>query len=200
MPTPSNFWLKLPSSLSENERIIERGIRELPTGQTLLFRQTLSAAGTFDFQNIPNTFFILRAIVLARSNVAGLTDNVVFTVNNDSAANYWAQQVFAQNATVSATNSYAQNGFVGNCPGNTATAGYFGYTDVTIYNYSSTIMFKLAQVQDGAPSSAATPASDTILYRACFWNNTAAINRLTCKPLNGTNYLAGSTLSVYGVY
>lgn len=176
----------------------------LPAGGMTLIGSTLlaAAAGSIVFSAIPSTYKHLVLEVQARTDFAGL-DKLLARFNGDTAANYARHQAYHQ---ASALTSIAGNSssfgvgymYVGPCPGSTATAGRAGSYRIDIPNYANTTFHKHLVAQ-GALSTGDTTADQYITWANGLWGSTAAITSITLLPESGSNLVAGSIATLYGV-
>jgi len=159
---------------------------------------TLGANGTFSFQNIPQVYSHLELRGNVRSTNANTVDTQAIRFNNDSGANYWAQEISANGAAAYATGNATQSAFLptaNEVDANTAAAGIFTPVVIHIPGYSSSAWQKTLYM---LTRQAATAWTGLVSGR---WSGTAAINRIDYYAVNaGSNFLlAGSTLSLYGI-
>jgi hypothetical protein len=162
---------------------------------------TLGADGTFDVQNIVNTYNDLLLVIVARATrAAAATDGLVLRLNNDTGANYYGQNAVFANTTSSIAADPGDTGAIvqNRLPAATATAGHFGYVEILIPGYSSTGWQKgiLSTAHSTTSLLAAGANQETNGYT---WANTAAVARVTLFGQTAANLLAGSSLRIYGV-
>lgn len=150
-----------------------------------------SAAATMS-ATVPSWAKTVRVHWSGRSS-AGVT-NVMTQFNGDTGSNYLWQEVQAENAGSSASNSggAATSIQIGVIPGSASTANYFGSGDFVISN-SGGSLFKTAV----GKSVALNTSSDSFVgIYGGQWNSTSAITSVLLK--NGTgNFVTGSTMTVY---
>lgn len=160
-----------------------------------------SDAAQIDIPNIPATYSHLMVIGMLRSTRAGqTTDNVLVVINGDATnANYDQRQI--QSASIGenlGSGGTANTRALGTCTGATSPAGTFGTLQLSIPAYSSTTKRKVLQAETRAwrdRNTGGAVMTDVMIG----WASTAAINQLTILPSVGPNFLAGSSVSVYGV-
>src|SRR5215471_6934355 len=156
---------------------------------------TLGANGTFSFQNIPAVYSHLEIRGMVRSALAATVDTPWIRFNNDTAANYSTQQIGANSATPYANQiaglgaAYPQANVI---DANSQSAGIFTPVVLHIPGYASTTWHKMFYVMH---HQAATGWTELMSGR---WASTAAINRIDYTAA-GTNLVAGSMLSLYGI-
>lgn len=171
------------------------------SGQTVLFDSTLSgAAASIDTGagGIAGGFNHLHIEVYVRESGAVIAGSLVARFNNDSGANY--DDVFMRNnaGTVSGSSDVATTSFfLTQMPGASAAASYFASAFGSINSYAvTTAGFKTGMAMGGFAVSTANQQQITIQYA---WRSTAAITRMAIFPLDGTNLLTGSRLTIYGL-
>jgi hypothetical protein len=167
-----------------------------------LFDSTLAAAAaTFDIQNIPQTYALLRLLLLARSSdtAGGATWRpIMVRFNNDAGANYDYQQVRGSGTGASGFESFAgSSGKVGNIPSDACPAGVFGQIVAEFVNYAGTVANKTLTAVWGAKTGVTTTLIDagTITTN---WRSSAALNRITLFPDAG-QFMVGTRCLLYGV-
>lgn len=170
-----------------------------PGGLTQIFNSTLGVAATSidtGANGVSATHGNLIIYLYLRSDRAANTaDNYKVQLNADTGANYDTQQLAGNNVTASASPSNATTSWIGTCPAATAAANVFGMGRIDVFNYDNTSSFKAAILVD---SNAQTTTASTSEMFACQWRNTAAITRIAVAPVAGTNFLAGSRMTIYG--
>lgn len=165
---------------------------------TLISSTTLVADGTFDVSGISGSYNDLLVVLIARSTVVANTDNPTVRFNNDSAANYNAQRLRAGNSTAltaDSTSGATGGGIRAEIPAASATAGLFGYLELTIPGYASTAWTKQFFWQEAAAWLASAQFAG---LGGAIWNSTAAITRIQISSGVVGNLLAGSQLRIYG--
>lgn len=157
---------------------------------------------TIDISSIPATYQHLEIIAMLRSDRASAgSDDVVLSLNNDTTdADYDSEYAQANLTSSSAVQALAAAGarFVGRATAATAPAGSFGFMRLLIPNYSSATPNKLVQGTSALQTSRSTGGM-FVRNIAEFFASAAAINRITFAPVNGTNFVSGSTVSLYGI-
>jgi hypothetical protein len=176
-------------------------------GRKLVARTVLGAsAANIDLTSIPTTYEMLLLIMELRSDRASNTvDSVYIRFNNDStAANYYSYSIIDSGTTptetaqerlgVTATGIEINQG----ASAATAAANERSYLVVQLYSYADSARQRHAIIHGMARHS--TTTGTLYLYRALGdWTNTAnAINRITILPVNGANWVAGSSYMLYG--
>lgn len=155
----------------------------------------VSLGGTstsIDFSSIPSTFKHLHLIGHLRDDRgAGATeDSVKVAFNNDTTdANY------DRRIDVSSAAFIANDRNLAGATAASATADQFAQVDIWIANYAGANR-KTALTTMLLPQTADTTMP--IVMRGVLWQSTTAINRVTFTPNTGTNFVAGSIMSLYG--
>lgn len=168
-------------------------------GHVLISKQTPTGTATVTFSSIPATYTHLYLAISGRSAGATTVDNVNLTFNSDTGANYDTQ--FTQTSGTSVTANDVRGGTSATITliaGSTATANFLGSGNVFINNYTDTNLDKNGTYQTGAQNS--TAAGGVTTRAGWFgWRSTSAITQIDLVAQTG-NYVAGSVISLYGVY
>lgn len=137
----------------------------------------------------------LEAIYTTRKDSGGGGAFTWMRLNGDSANDYqWVNQI-GNNATGTSGSTLVNYWQMGLCAGLSDTAGYFATGRFTIGNISSTSVAK------NFDATSSLVCNTTTYYKASFggvWNQTAAVTSVTLIPDTGGNFVAGSSLSIYG--
>lgn len=167
----------------------------------LLERIELNATtASVTFNNIPQTGYTdLKVVMSARSDQAGSVGQDVYVrFNGDSGANYSFRRLYGtgSSAASDAVSSSSTAGRIGRCTSNDATANTFASTEFYIPNYTSSTAKSISG--DAVDETNATGAIAQLT--ATIWTGTAAITSMQLFPFSGgTNFVAGSTFSLYGL-
>lgn len=160
---------------------------------TLIETKTLvSAAASIEFTSIPQTFTDLVVLLSCRTDRADILDGINGNINGSS-ANFTTRNLIGDGSTASSNTTSV--GTLGLATGSTSTANTFGNTAVYIPNYTAATNKSISA--DQVMENNAT--SSFQILRAILWSNTAAITSITFVPQVGTNLVAGSTISLYGI-
>jgi hypothetical protein len=164
---------------------------QLITAQTLTGSQTsivLGSGGT-----IPQTYTDLVIYFSARTDrTIYEADGTVIRFNGDTTSgNYSAKRLYGNGATASSDNAY---GFPFNNGGN-STGSTFGNQTIYIPNYTGSTQKSFST--DGVSENNATTAFAGL--GAGKWTGTAAITSITLTPEAGTNFVANTTIYLYGI-
>lgn len=196
---------KLTTSGSSGASTLIAGVLNIPQyagggGAMTQIAQTIldSPAATVSFSGIAGTFTNLLVTVVARCSAAIVADDVYAQFNADTAANYTRQFLSATSSSVTAGNnvSVAKASIVF-IPCASALAGAPGMGTVQIPSYSGTTFLKVAYNPGFlVPGAGATNAE--ITGEGLLWANTAAITSIVFGMAAGSNFVAGSTFTIYG--
>lgn len=148
---------------------------------------------------IASGHFALVLVGYLRTDAAAGNDNIVVTLNNDSANNYDTQRNYGANGTASQSAFTGQpSALAGAVPGNNAAANNFGSFWGSIPAYDGTTNKKSGRFQTDAAD--ATAANAIVQDTAFCWRSTSAISRLSlASQTGGAKFKAGSRLVIYGV-
>jgi hypothetical protein len=130
------------------------------------------------------------AVVLSSSNLR---------FNADSTAGHYNQEITqGLNATASASAGTATALSYNNCVGASASADAYGTCSLFVPAYRDAHLKTLSGATGmfGTTGTATTYETQNV---AGIWVNTAAISRVTVTPGDGTNFVAGSRLTIYGL-
>jgi hypothetical protein len=161
----------------------------------LVEEQLLAAPGAVTFDNISQGEGDLAVVIYARSVVANILDNLLWEVNDDAvAANYWTQRLSGDGVAAGAATLNNQE--FGIIAGDTATVNAFGGGAAIISQYTKGNQpHALSFV--GFHSSAGPRA--LLKINSSRRNNIEPIHKLRFSTNVGTNFLAGSLVSLYRV-
>jgi hypothetical protein len=163
----------------------------------LIESKTLGTAqASIEFTNIPQTFTDLVILGSTRMSNAALLGYNTIRFNNDTASNYSYRFLDANLPSSPASGSSTTNPWFANVSGSSTTSNTFGNYAVYIPNYTSTVA-KSGSI-DTVGENNGTTAFLTIL--ACLYNNSTAITSIQINDaFNSSNFVAGSTISLYGI-
>jgi hypothetical protein len=170
----------------------------MPDNYVLLERIELNAsAASVTFSNIPQSGYTdLKVVQSARTDRASYVDGIQIRFNADSGSNYSDRVLYGfGTGTGSSTNSPATWVSAGKATAATATASTFGNSEVYIPNYTGSTAKSLSA--DGVTENNASSAWAEL--DAGLWTGTAAITSISFYPALGTNFVANSTFSLYGL-
>jgi hypothetical protein len=167
----------------------------MPNNYVLLETIQLTAsAASVVFDNLPTSGYTdLKVVMSARS--ASATDRDQLNINfNGLTTNQTYRILYGipSVATGSETGSKIRVGYIS---GNNSTANTYGNCEAYIPNYLSS-NFKSVSA-DGVGETNASPAGAQL--GASLWSSTAAITSIAIVTDSGSNFLANSTFSLYGI-
>ena len=193
-----NFIETIASSMAANTdgagQLIVPGRWEILGDQKLA-----AAANNIAFSGIPNAFRHLRMIGGLRSDVAGTGEALFIQLNDDAGNNYDSTRTnLFGDGTVTASNRLSDALWsLGGAVGNTAPASHFGAIDVFFPDYAGVTFKTAVQVGHAVADHAAGDISVNVAGGT--WHSTAIIFKILAYPGLGTNWIAGSRLTLYGL-
>jgi hypothetical protein len=145
-----------------------------------------SAAASYTFSSIPNTYTDLVLIVSAKLTSGGAA-NHYYRVNSDTGSNYSTTRLYGTGTTAGSdrgTNlTYI---FGGDITANEPVADIIQFN-----NYSNTTTYKTILVRNN-------PVSSAVHAIVGLWRSTSAINSITATTPSST-FAVGSTFTLYGI-
>ncbi len=160
--------------------------------------QTLgSAAASVTFSSIPATYTDLILVVSGLSdNSANIYEAMYMQVNSDTGSNYSNTSLYGDGS--SATSGRATSAtsveitrlnstFSSNTAPGTEIVHLQNYSNATTYK---TFLGRTSNIPNGNLNVGAVVG---------LWRSTAAITSIKVGPVVGTNFVAGSTFSLYGI-
>jgi hypothetical protein len=176
----------------------------------VLDTRTLSTSTpSVTFSSIPQTYTDLVLVINARTDRNDQsnrpTDLIKVTYNGSNASNY-SDTILGNNSTNSPFSYRESNqGFmaVGAVPGAQSNAGEFGTNIFHVQSYSNTTTYKTLLARGGNPTSVGSGnyymGAATGLWRGATGSSKEAITSITLAPYVGSNFVSGSTFSIYGI-
>jgi len=168
----------------------------MPNNYVLLDRIELNAAvSTVTFNNIPQTGYTdLKVVISARSTQADTFGSGIIYYYNGANSNLSTRRLYGQgNGGIGSTGGSVQYG--GMTSAASQTANTFGNSEIYIPNYTGST--NKSSSSDGVSENNAT--NNQMMLSANLWSSTAAITSITFLLEDSSNYVAGSTFSLYGV-
>jgi hypothetical protein len=160
---------------------------------TLIETKTLGASATsIQFTAIPQAFTDLVVLCSLRSDRAAAADGLNLQFNGTSVG-FSSRDLFGFGTYADSfgnTDSYA-----GPVPSPLFTSNTFGNTMIYVPNYTGAI-------NKSWSVDTVTENNGSLSYQVIFagiWTNTAAITSVTLFPFSPNNWVAGSTVSLYGI-
>jgi len=161
---------------------------------TLIETKTLgAAAASIEFTSIPQTFTDLVILISGRTARAMQVIDGNRLEFNSITTGYATRLLFGDGS--SAASNTDTNAAAGASTGDSATANTFGNSAIYISNYTAAT--NKSYSSDGVSENNATISYQ--ILSASLWSNTAAITSITIKSESASNYLIGTTVSLYGV-
>ena len=161
---------------------------------------TVGAGGSSSvtFSSIPSTYTHLQIRGFSKSNRSGVgQENIYYSFNSDTGANYTQHGVQGNGATTSAyggSNNSGNNVIWSYTCNN--DANIFGVQITDILDYANTNKYKVIRSLSGYDTNNAT--SGYVLLSSSLWQNTTAISTINLTPAGGT-FLQYSTFALYGI-
>lgn len=166
---------------------------------TIIGRQILgSSAASVSFASIPGTYTALLLIGQTRTDRASnAVDNVNFQFNADSGSNMLAKTLTGNGATVSVAPTAAAQKLSASslATAATATTNAFASWEMIIPDYCGS-NDKAIHIRNTHETNATTAFTTMI---SAVWRNAAAVTQIDITPVNGTNFVSGSTFHLYGI-
>jgi hypothetical protein len=170
----------------------------MPSTYQLISSNVLSSsAASVTFSAIPSTFtdFVIRASIRSDNSIR-ISDAINIRINSDIGANYsWVYVLGNGSSASSSINNgidYVSPG-VANAP--LSTSNTFASLEMYVPNYTTSAKKPLSFF--GAFEDNTTTAQ--VRATAGLWQGTAAITSVQFFPLNGPNFVSGSSFYLYGI-
>jgi len=148
--------------------------------------------------DIPAGYSHLMMMGQFRTDRAAFSDSILIQFNGDTGTNYRTQQHYGRNATSGAAQLTSQTavGFAF-ASGTSANANNSGNGFSVVMNYNSALWKNVLRLS-GTPEYS---GSDMIILSTVdFWQNTSPIRTIKFFPETGANIVAGSIISIYGLF
>lgn len=160
----------------------------------LIESKTLAtAAASISFTSIPQDGTDLVILMSGRTTRTAGFEDAQITINGSS-ANFDFRRLGGQGSG-SAYSDYGAGGYLGQMNTDFSTANTFGNLSAYITNYTAAV-FKSISIEFVTENSA-TQAFQEI--RSVQWSNTAAITSFTLGTSFGTDFKAGTIVSLYKI-
>lgn len=157
---------------------------------------TLSSTGstaTFSFTSIPSTYTDLVLSLSLRSSFAISAHDTLIRVNGSTSTLYSRTRLQGDGSSATSSRNTSQTGFYsGQVEGANTGSGIFSTQIVQLMNYSNTTTFKTFISRNNTP----TDFTDAIVG---LWRSTSAINQIDILNADGSNWVSGSTATLYGI-
>jgi hypothetical protein len=169
---------------------------------------TLSSGATsMTIQNIPATYTDLKVVIsgLVYYASAGTYLTGGFQVGSsntiDTTASYSATTMYADTSAVGSSRLDGAAGtsvkYALDIMAASTDTGARSISIIDIINYANTTTYKSMIVRTNTVQTAT--ATNMLRQAVATWRNTGAINTIKFLNLDGTNFYAGSTMTVYGI-
>ena len=156
------------------------------------------SAATVSFSSIASTYKHLEIRVASRTDLAGSSDYIFMRFNSDTASNYTRHDIDGTGSAVEvdagANQSSIRQSYTA---GASLTANAFGASVTSVLDYASTSKFKTSRSLSGVTYASGT--SGAIALMSGLWRSTSAVTSIELRPAFGTNFVAGSRFSLYGI-
>ena len=165
---------------------------------TLIKTYTLtSSQSSIDFTSIPATYTDLCLKLSLRTDRTSITSDLILQYNGDTSAAYSFYRIYGTGASVGTDNlgAGANNGLSGFADGASATASTFGNTEIYIPNYAGSTKKSWSSLGVNENNAGTAYAG----FFAGLYTGTSAINQVTIKDYNSSNFVQYSTASLYGI-
>jgi len=165
----------------------------MPSTYEKIATQTLgSASASITFTSIPQTYTDLVMIAELRSSDSrNGGQSVNFRFNGDSSGSYsktGAYSVGSSQASFRQTNASV---IELSCVMNGSPSGLFSQNIVNIMNYSNTTTFKVVPFRVNTEGYTS--------YESGIYRSTSAITSITLTEPSALNWVAGSSVTIYGI-
>lgn len=164
-----------------------------------------SSQSSVSYSNLNPKYTDLYLIASSRTDYASAKDQLLIQMNSDTTAGNYSSGYNMYDGTNASgafygTRTITTSGikFAG-LTGANATSGLYGVLEVDFINFSSSTAHKTVIAEGGMSDLNATSPNVSVGSFAGNWMSTTACNSVTLKPVNGSNFVSGSTFSLYGV-
>ena len=166
---------------------------------TLIDSEILTGSqASVTFSSIPATFTDLVVRVSARTDFGSLVDTIEIKFNgattNYSDTNINTNSSSGSGGSTRATGAARINGFRA-AVGSTATSSTFSSAEFYIPSYTASQNKPMSEFNVSENNDATAYISAV----AGLWRDTAAITSIGLTPLNGPNFVSGSSFYLYGI-
>jgi hypothetical protein len=173
---------------------LNSGANSVPIGSEIVLA---GAAATMDWTSIPSTYKHLLLYVKLRSSAGG-GDTGAVQFNGDTAGNYRSVAFGSSDAGTApgatASTTIFTVGYTGHIPYSGSAAGMFAVVSFLFPYYADTSFNRVGMYT----MIGFTSANSSGLVGEGYWNNSAAINRITVKLASG-NLATGCRGQLYGM-
>lgn len=166
---------------------------------TPIMTTTLTSSGALSFTSIPSTYTDIILVASCEGSYGTSTyDQVEIRFNNDTGTNYSYITLGSNSGSVTGNRASNQTFIAATTNSAPTFDGKVSSLIMQLNNYSNTTTYKTAILRDNYLGS---NAGDGIDFNVGLWRSQSAINRIDLKVSSsgGTNFLAGSTFTLYGI-
>ena len=166
----------------------------MPSTYTPIATATSSGStSTFSFTSISSTYTDLILVCSLRSSFALTDHDTLIRVNGSTSTIYSRTKLEGDGSSASSSRNTSQTGFYsGQVQGASSTSGVFSTQIVQLMNYSNATTYKTFLSRNNTPTNYVSAVVG-------LWRNTAAINQVDILNADGSNWVSGSTATLYGV-
>lgn len=148
------------------------------------------------FSSIPATYKHLQIRATTRTDRSGIhVASVIASCNSDMSSNYSYHQLYGTGSAVGSYGLANTTGYIATATAATQTGSVFTSLISTLLDYANTTNYKTFRTLHGFTGS----AGHNIELSSTNWRNTAAVSTLTLTAGSGSNFIAGSRFSLYGI-
>ncbi len=151
-----------------------------------------AAAANITFSGIPQIYTDLFILFSGRSDRGNAVFDNIRVMPNGATTGVSSRILYGSGSAASSFTEAYISGYTG---GNTATANTFGSSYIYIPNYTSNTQKSFSM--DGVSENNGTAATQAI--SAGLWTGTDPITSLILDQGDGTNWLAGTSATLYGI-
>lgn len=155
---------------------------------------TGSTTANIILSSIPQTYSDLKLVLSLRNNVAVTSSNVLLYFNNDTTGSNYSNLFGQANGSSVGTGIVAA--MINDVPGTSITSGYFGNTEVYIFDYANTSFYKHFQSRSSNDYNNTTSYMMNTVNR---WQSSAAINSIRLENRTSGSFTQHSTVTLYGI-
>jgi hypothetical protein len=145
-----------------------------------------SNTNTVTFSSIASSYTDLVLVMSVKNTSGSFYDNLL-RYNNDSGSNYSWTRISGNGSAATSARGSSQTSIQAGWGGTNPAA-----TIVSVQNYSNATTYKTCLVRTNDADAV------TAAY-AGLWRSTATINRIDIVAFSGTDFITGSTFTLYGI-
>lgn len=148
---------------------------------------------TILFSNIPAIYDDLIVTASPRTDRSATNDPLRVRFNNDSGSNYGRMAMYGNGSSAAGyTDAPTEIIVDAGASGATASSGVFANFQMQVFDYADTNKLKSVLTTSDL-------ATTETRRQSARWNSTATITSISIIPYFGTNFVSGSTFSLYGI-